>query len=140
MHEPATRSHAATLAPAGTGRARASRDGHPALPVTASRLPRPRQPSSLAGISSSPCRICRWRGCGSRDPYWSGGRLVPAGRSLALSAVQGVRPGQALSDAQAVAPEALAVEADPAADAALLERLALWAMRFSPLVAMDEAR
>jgi protein ImuB len=57
---------------------------------------------------------------------------------MSLSGLQGVHPGQALSDAQAVAPEALAVEADPAADAALLERLALWAMRFSPLVAMED--
>jgi len=50
--------------------------------------------------------------------------------------VEGLRVGQALSDVQAVAPEAEVVEADPAADAAWLERLALWAMRFSPLVAV----
>jgi len=55
---------------------------------------------------------------------------------VAVGGVAGVRPGQALSDAQAVAPDAEPVEADPAADAAFLERLALWAMRFSPLVAV----
>jgi protein ImuB len=62
----------------------------------------------------------------------------PRREVTAVSGVQGVRPGQALSDAQAVAPEALAVEADPAADVALLESVALWAMRFSPLVATDD--
>ncbi|WP_456299918.1 Y-family DNA polymerase, partial [Falsiroseomonas oryzae] len=56
---------------------------------------------------------------------------------VAVGGVAGVRPGQALSDVQAVVPEAVAVEADPVADAAFLERLALWAMRFSPLVAVS---
>ncbi|WP_237217672.1 Y-family DNA polymerase, partial [Falsiroseomonas oryziterrae] len=56
---------------------------------------------------------------------------------MAVAGVAGVRVGQALSDAQAVAPEAEAVEADPAAEAALMERLALWAMRFSPLAAVS---
>ena len=65
-----------------------------------------------------------WRGVGSRREV------------VAVGGVEGVRPGQALSDAQAIAPGAEAAEADPAADAAFLERLALWAMRFSPLVAV----
>jgi protein ImuB len=56
---------------------------------------------------------------------------------VAVGGVAGVRVGQALSDAQAVAPEAAAVEADPTADAAYLARLALWALRFSPLVAVS---
>ena len=66
-----------------------------------------------------------WRAVGSRREV------------VAVAGVEGVRPGQALSDAQAVAPEAALVEADPAADAAFLEGLALWAMRFSPLVALS---
>jgi protein ImuB len=66
-----------------------------------------------------------WRGVGSRREV------------VAVGGVEGVAPGQALSDAQAIAPEAEAIEADPAADAAWLERLALWALRFSPLVAMS---
>lgn len=74
---------------------------------------------------------------GARGPVlvWraEGGRREVA----AVGGVAGVRVGQALSDAQAAAPEAAAVEADPTADAAHLERLALWAMRFSPLVAVS---
>ncbi|HEV7266538.1 MAG TPA: DNA polymerase Y family protein [Falsiroseomonas sp.] len=66
-----------------------------------------------------------WRGVGSRREV------------AAVGGVVGVRVGQALSDAQAVAPEAEAVEADPVAEAAMLGRLALWAMRFSPLVAVS---
>jgi protein ImuB len=65
-----------------------------------------------------------WRGVGSRREV------------VAVAGATGIRPGQALSDAQAIAPEAVAVEADPTADAAHLEGLALWAMRFSPLVAV----
>jgi len=57
----------------------------------------------------------------------------------AIGGVAGVRPGQALSDAQAIAPDAEAVEADPTADAELVQRLALWAMRFSPLVAVADS-
>ena len=57
----------------------------------------------------------------------------------AVAGLEGVRPGQALSDAQAIAPDAEAVEADPAADAELLQRLALWATRFSPFVAVAES-
>ncbi len=72
---------------------------------------------------------------------WAGPVLVwqgvgPRREVVAVSGVTGVQVGQALSDAQAVAPEARVVEADPAADAAFRERLALWAMRFSPLVAL----
>jgi protein ImuB len=63
-----------------------------------------------------------WRGVGARREV------------VAVGGVAGVRAGQALSDAQAIAPEAQAVEEDAAAEAALLERLALWALRFSPLV------
>ena len=45
--------------------------------------------------------------------------------------------GQALADAQAMHPALVLRPADPAADAAFLERLALWAMRFTPLAAVD---
>lgn len=65
--------------------------------------------------------------------------IGPRCEVTAAAGVAGIRPGQALSDAQAIAPEAEVVEADPAADAAFLERLALWAMRFSPLVAIAGA-
>jgi protein ImuB len=45
--------------------------------------------------------------------------------------------GQALADAQAMHPELVLRPADPEADVAFLERLALWATRFTPLTAID---
>ncbi len=48
----------------------------------------------------------------------------------------GLRVGQALADAQAILPEVDLVPEDAAGDAAALERLALWALRFTPLVAV----
>lgn len=56
---------------------------------------------------------------------------------LAVSAeaeTEGLEAGQALADAQAILPEVLLVPEDPAGDAATLDRLALWALRFTPLV------
>ncbi|CAH2598745.1 Protein ImuB [Rhodovastum atsumiense] len=48
-----------------------------------------------------------------------------------------LRPGQALADAQAMHPALVLRPDDPAADRAALERLALWALRFTPLAAVD---
>ena len=48
-----------------------------------------------------------------------------------------LREGQALADAQAMHPELVLRPADADADLAFLERLALWAMRFTPLAAID---
>jgi protein ImuB len=45
--------------------------------------------------------------------------------------------GQALADAQAMHPELVLRPAAPEADFALLDRLALWALRFTPESAMD---
>ena len=45
--------------------------------------------------------------------------------------------GQALADAQAMYPDLVLRPAEPEADGALLERLALWALRFTPEAAMD---
>jgi protein ImuB len=56
----------------------------------------------------------------------------PAARAL------GLRPHLALAEAQARVPGLCVAPADPAADAAALERLGLWALRrYSPLVAVD---
>lgn len=64
-----------------------------------------------------------------------------AGNRRVLTAVDapgtGLHPGQALADAQAMHPELVLRPAKPAADLALLERLALWALRFTPLSAAD---
>ena len=45
--------------------------------------------------------------------------------------------GQALADAQAMHPELVLRPADPDPDRSFLERLALWAVRFTPIVAVD---
>ncbi|WP_162306221.1 Y-family DNA polymerase, partial [Teichococcus vastitatis] len=58
-------------------------------------------------------------------------------RLLSAAAAPGLWPGQALADAQAIHPDLPLFEAAPAADAALLERLALWAPRFTPLATVD---
>lgn len=49
----------------------------------------------------------------------------------------GLHPGQALADAQAMHPELVLRPAEPEADGALLEGVALWALRFTPLALGD---
>ena len=50
----------------------------------------------------------------------------------------GLRVGMPASKAQAVIANLTMIDADPAADAAALERLALWVLRqYSPVVAVD---
>nr|WP_295666211.1 DNA polymerase Y family protein [Sphingomonas sp.] len=51
----------------------------------------------------------------------------------------GIEPGMTLADARARHPELVAVESDPAADDALLERIADGCDRYTPLVAIDGA-
>ena len=61
-------------------------------------------------------------------------------RLVALDATaerMGLRPGLPLADARAMIPGLEAVDADEAADAALLAALADWAERYTPLVALD---
>ena len=55
------------------------------------------------------------------------------------AAERGARAGARLTDARALDPALVAVPADPAGDAALVERLARWAGRWSPLVEVDGA-
>jgi protein ImuB len=68
---------------------------------------------------------------------------APFGNRRVLTAVDsaaagaGLRPGQALADAQAIAPNLLLRPADPAGDAQALHALALWARRYTPLTAVD---
>lgn len=63
-------------------------------------------------------------------------RIVVAADAAAQAL--GVRPGMALAQAQACLPGLRIEPADPAADSAALERLALWALRrYSPVVALD---
>jgi protein ImuB len=53
------------------------------------------------------------------------------------AAARGARPGARLTDARALDPSLVAVPADPAGDAAFVERIARWAGRWSPLVEVD---
>ena len=53
------------------------------------------------------------------------------------AAERGARPGARLTDARTLDPALAAVPADPEGDAALVERLAKWAGRWSPLVEVD---
>jgi protein ImuB len=55
------------------------------------------------------------------------------------AAERGARTGARLTDARALDPALIAVPADPDADTALVERLAKWAARWSPLVEVDGA-
>jgi protein ImuB len=63
-------------------------------------------------------------------------RLVVAVNRAARAA--GVRPGVSAADAQATAPDLRLVPADPAADRALLARLADWCVRYTPWTAVDD--
>ncbi|GAA4751486.1 DNA polymerase Y family protein [Sphingomonas daechungensis] len=53
------------------------------------------------------------------------------------AAERGARAGSRLTDARAIDPVLIAVPADPAGDEVLVERLARWAGRWSPLVEVD---
>jgi protein ImuB len=61
------------------------------------------------------------------------------GNRRLLTAADGssVHAGQALADAQAICPGLVLRPSDAAADAALLERLAVWCLRWTPLAAVD---
>ena len=64
-----------------------------------------------------------------------GARIIVAGDPAALAL--GLAPGLTLAEARALVVDPLVAEADPAADAALLERIADWCDRYTPLVARD---
>jgi protein ImuB len=78
------------------------------------------------GFGEGPLLV--WRQDGAR-------RLVVAADAAAEAL--GIRHGQPLADAQAIAPAVRAEAETPAAHAARLDALALWALRFTPLVAPD---
>ncbi|MEO5755602.1 MAG: DUF6504 family protein [Mesorhizobium sp.] len=64
-------------------------------------------------------------------------RVVLAADAAALAA--GLRPGMPVTKAQVLVPGLVIKDADPAADAEALERLAVWMLRFAPIVAPDPA-
>ncbi|TPI10296.1 DNA polymerase Y family protein [Mesorhizobium sp. B4-1-3] len=62
-------------------------------------------------------------------------RVVLAADAAALAA--GLRPGMPVTKAQVLVPSLAIQDADPEADAEALERLAVWMLRFAPIVAPD---
>src|SRR5215207_924803 len=65
-----------------------------------------------------------------------GSRRVIASVDLAAHRL-GLRPGQTLAHAQALVPNLHVIEATPAEDDEALSRLALWCLRYAPIVAPD---
>lgn len=65
-----------------------------------------------------------------------GSRRVVTGADEAAARL-GIRRGMAIAEARILVPGLAIVDADPRADAEALERLAVWALRFSPTVAAD---
>jgi protein ImuB len=65
---------------------------------------------------------------------------VKAARRLSAvndaAARRGLKPGMALADARAMYPALAVVDADPAADARMLERIVDWCDRYTPLVGL----
>jgi protein ImuB len=80
--------------------------------------------------------IARLRRAGAEGPLvvW---RATGPRREVVAADAPPIRPGQPLGDARAIRPDAQLVEHAPEADRAFLDSLALWAMRFTPLVATD---
>ncbi|MCC8933116.1 DNA polymerase Y family protein [Rhizobium ipomoeae] len=75
-----------------------------------------------------------------RPPLACAGRIANAMRITALDETAesfGLRTGQGLAEARAICPSLDVVEADPAADRALLGAVADWCDRYTPLVALD---
>lgn len=82
-----------------------------------------------------------WRSAGRPDhpPVAFSARIRNTMRIAALDELAervGLRMGQGVAEARACVPEADIIEADPAADARLLDGLADWCGRYTPLVAV----
>jgi protein ImuB len=89
--------------------------------------------------------IERWAKASDYAPDAAVALVVEGAHGQLISAVTdaaregGARVAMRLTDARALDPELVTAAADVAGDAALLERLALWASRWSPLVEVDGA-
>lgn len=78
----------------------------------------------------------------ARPPVAVVGRQGSALRLVAVDEVaeaRGLAAGLGLADARAMVPDLMVAEADPPGDQALLERIADWCDRYTPLVALDPA-
>jgi len=85
-------------------------------------------------------RLLRRRSGGGREPFAVYAKMKGAERLTAIDAGAqklGLLPGMTVADARARCPALALAEADPRADAALVEALADWHRRFTPLAASD---
>jgi len=85
-------------------------------------------------------RARRARSVDARAPLAAVATIANARRLVGVDANAarlGLTPGLTLADARARRPQLVAVDADPEAEAKLLERLADFCARFTPLVALD---
>lgn len=64
------------------------------------------------------------------------GRMVVQAVSPALKK-EGIRPGMVVADVRAIFPGIEVIPAEPEADAQLLNKLAEWCFRFTPIIAVD---
>ncbi|WFS02910.1 Y-family DNA polymerase [Rhizobium tumorigenes] len=83
-----------------------------------------------------------WRTTGRPEtpPLVCAGRVKNAMRLIALEAAAegiGLKPGQGVAEARAICPDLDVVEEDDAADRRLLEAMADWCDRYTPLVSLD---
>jgi protein ImuB len=97
----------------------------------------------FARLSSDRARVLReQKGTGVNAPLATYAKIKGAQKLVCVdrpAARLGLTPGLPLADARARHPQLIAVEAEPAAEAALLARIADWSQRFTPLVALDGA-
>ena len=104
------------------------------MSVSASRL------LSLWLCRFSTDRIARTRGASPEAPLAVYGKRGNAELIVAVDAAAerlGLVPGLALAQARAMHPQFEAIEEDIEADAALLDTIADWCLRYTPLVACD---
>ncbi|RTL66485.1 MAG: DNA polymerase Y family protein [Hyphomicrobiales bacterium] len=113
--------------------ARLLRSQEHALPE---RRPTPAQAWSHCDTQADPDLVDRARPLVLASPGKGGPRITALNRAAHRN---GITSGELLSNARAKALDLQVREADPAADAAALARLAVWALRYSPTVAVYDA-
>lgn len=83
--------------------------------------------------------------CASDDADAPIATIAPDGQTMRIVDVNAaaqdarIRSGQTLADAKAIVPELTTFADDPTADREVLEGLAIWAQRFSPVVHIEDA-
>jgi protein ImuB len=110
--------------------------------------PLPKLPRRILSVWLSRLAIDRWRLASGLAPSEGAdaeplaliadtahGPRIEAANAAGLSA--GAQPGMMLADARALCPRIKVAPSDPAGDAAFLEKLALWALRWGPWSAID---